>query len=90
MSLSSNGAHSGSSILWATSATTASADAWHKLVPGMLQAYDATTLKQIWTSNAKASDALGTFAKFNAPTVVNGKVYVGSNSSALRVYGLTP
>jgi hypothetical protein len=77
-------------VLWATSATTATADAWHKLVPGMLQAYDATTLVRVWTSTAKAADALGTFAKFNAPVVVGGRVYVGTNSSSLQVYGLTP
>jgi hypothetical protein len=90
LSLSSNGNVPGTAVLWATSATTATADAWHKLVPGMLQAYDATTLARIWTSSAKSSDTLGTFAKFNAPTVVGGKVYVGTNSSALQVYGLAP
>jgi len=56
----------------------------------MLQAYDATTLTRIWTSSAKAGDALGTFAKFNAPIIINGKVYVGTNSSSLQVYGVQP
>jgi outer membrane protein assembly factor BamB len=90
LTLSSNGATAGTGVIWATSAITAAADAWHQLVPGMLQAYDATTLTKVWTSNAKAADALGTFAKFNAPIIINGKVYVGTNSSALQVYGIQP
>jgi hypothetical protein len=90
LSLSSNGSAAGTAVLWTTSATIADADAWHKLVPGVLQAYDATTLKKIWTSADKTADTLGTFAKFNAPTVVAGKVYVGTLSGALQVYGLSP
>ena len=35
-------------------------------------------LRQIWSSDQKPSDSLGMFAKFNPPTVANGKVYVAT------------
>jgi len=35
-----------------------------------------------------ARDRLGNFAKFNTPTVANGKVYVSTFSNPLVVYGL--
>jgi hypothetical protein len=102
LSLSSNGSTMGSGILWATltSATIDTdagiGDAWHRLVPGAMYAFDANNLAvPIWTSLAnKARDDLGILAKFNAPMVANGKVYVGTNAPAgtasgtLRVYGL--
>ena len=78
-------------------------DAWHYLVPGAFYAFDAGNLATpIWTSTAnKARDDLGLLAKFNAPTVANGKVYVASQvapmsdtsstaAGKLQVYGLLP
>jgi hypothetical protein len=64
-------------------------------VAGSLRAFDATNLTTaIWTSPATGTDALGDLAKFNAPVVVNGKVYVVSQSAPdggkLLVYGLRP
>jgi outer membrane protein assembly factor BamB len=88
LSISSNGAVAGTGILWATTQYPANGDAWHSLVPGALYAFDATTLTRIWSSTTNTQDTLGTFAKFNAPVVINGKVYVGTHSNALRVYGL--
>jgi len=35
-------------------------------------------------------DAVGNFAKFVAPTVANGKVYLATFSNRLNVYGLLP
>jgi len=110
LSLSANGATSGSGVLWATFTsakidTTSghTGDAWHYIVPGVLYAYDANNLTTpIWTSTAnKTRDDLGNLAKFNAPTVANGKVYVGSQvapmsdtsstaAGKLQVYGLLP
>jgi hypothetical protein len=53
-------------------------------------AFDAMTLKTIYTSNqAGTRDLLGPLAHFVTQTVVNGKVYVGTQNS-LMVYGLLP
>ena len=98
LSLSANGSTAGTGILWATTVTASTApanDAWHNLVPGTLRAFDATNLTTpIWTSPATGADALSNLAKFTAPVVVNGKVYVVSQGSPdggkLLVYGLRP
>jgi hypothetical protein len=42
-------------------------------VPGRLIAFDANTLKELWSD----SD-LGFFAKFNPPTIADGKVFVAN------------
>ncbi len=63
--------------------------------PGTLYAYDAnnlsgSTFNELYNSNqAGARDTLDLAAKFNVPTVANGRVYVGSMSQ-LTVYGLLP
>jgi hypothetical protein len=110
LSLSANGSTAGSAVLWATLTSTRidtssgkMGDAWHYLVPGALYAFDANNLgTPIWMSTTnKARDDLGVLAKFNAPTVANGKVYVAaqvappsdSASTAggkIQVYGLLP
>jgi hypothetical protein len=101
LSLSADGSTAGTGVVWATltSATIDPAtmgDAWHKIAVGALYAFDAADLsKPLWTSTANQTrDALGNLAKFNAPVVVNGKVYVASQLSPdggkIQVYGLTP
>jgi hypothetical protein len=56
---------------------------------GSLQAYDATNLKlNLYDSSAtNGRDTLPQAVKFTTPTVVNGKVYVGTSSS-VGVFGL--
>jgi len=54
----------------------------------ILTAYDALTLKRLYTSSQnKSRDALPDLPHFANLMVVNGKVYIGTNST-LEVYGL--
>lgn len=89
VSVSSNGTTSGTAIVWATAPT---GDPDGATVGGNLYAYDATNLgKLLWsTSQNPARDGYGNYAKFVAPTIANGKVYVGTDSKLVAVYGLLP
>ncbi|MGA2137775.1 MAG: hypothetical protein ABSH14_02835 [Verrucomicrobiia bacterium] len=80
ISLSANTNAPGSGILWGTEGSSG----------GTLHAYEANNVAhELWNSQQiPARDALGTFAKFCAPTVANGKVYAATFSSNLVVYGL--
>jgi len=80
VSVSSNGSNNG--LLWAVPQS----------VPAILYAFDAGNLGTRLYSSSQASvgrDKLGSTAKFVAPTIANGKVYIGG-TSALSVYGLLP
>jgi uncharacterized protein (TIGR03437 family) len=86
IAVSSNGTLPGTGIVWVT---TAPLDGPNQ--PGTLVALDALNLTNtLWTSSVDPTDTLGYFAKFVAPTVANGKVYVASFSNAVLVYGLKP
>jgi hypothetical protein len=56
----------------------------------VLRAFDATDIAtELWNSHQDAKrDDCGSFPKFAVPTVANGKVYYGSFSKRLCVYGL--
>lgn len=88
LSLSANGAQNG--ILWAN--LPWQGDANVNVVPGVLRAFDATDLsKELWNSHQITTrDDFGNYAKFSAPTVANGKVYLATFSNQLAVYGLLP
>lgn len=75
----------GTAIVWEVTA-----DYNARQLPGTLHAFDATDLShELWSSDmVPTRDTLGRFAKFVAPTVVNGRVYVATFSGQLAIYGL--
>lgn len=78
-----------SGILWAATTNGQSAD--HGSAPGVLYAFDAENLEEIWNSDMNANrDRLGTFAKFVPPLIENGKVYIPNFDDSVIVYGLLP
>lgn len=82
MAISSNGSADG--ILWETTGNHSSDG-----VPGTLHAWNASDLtEELWNSDMHDGDALGSFAKFVAPVVANGRVYVPTFSNQVVVYGL--
>ena len=89
LALSWDGQNDDTAVIWAAHPTYD--DANNKSVLGTLRAYDALDLNnELWTSDTDAAgnDRLGSLAKFNPPVVANGKVYVGTFSRELVVYGL--
>ncbi len=96
LSLSADGQANG--ILWA--ATNAQGQsgglgAWHMTEPGILYAYNLANMAQIWSNEQNpARDDCGNYAKFTAPTIANGRVYLPSfgtaqtQSGQVCVYGL--
>ncbi len=73
-----------SAILWAIRA-----DAFNTPGPAVLLAYDATNIgKLLYSSDQSGTrDAAGNAVKFSVPTVVNGRVYLGTQNE-VDVYGL--
>jgi hypothetical protein len=89
LTISANGAASGTGIVWASMA--AFQDGIHGLVAGVLRAYDAETLRELWTSEQSAArDRVGTLMKFVPPVVVNGRVYLPNHDNQVAVYGPLP
>jgi uncharacterized protein (TIGR03437 family) len=76
-SISANGDHD--AIVWVLSSYN------------ILHAYDARNLAiELYNSNQnRVRDAVGKYVKFTPPTIANGKVYAGTQTS-LDVYGLLP
>ena len=84
LSLSANGSDPKTGIVWSSHPIKGS-------LQGVLRAYDASDIsKELWNSDAdpSAHDQVGAHTKFNSPTVANGKVYLGTTSNQLVVYGL--
>src|SRR6266550_2608864 len=87
LSVSSNRSQEGTGILWASYAYTG--DAEHAVSPGILRAFDANDVsKQLWNNQLNPRDAAGNYAKFAAPTIANGHVYLPTFSNGVVVYGL--
>lgn len=85
LAVSANGGADGSGLVWLTTGDSNASGQ-----PGTLHALDAADLsKELWNSGLNAvRDGMGRFAKFVAPTVANGRVYVPTFSNALVIYGL--
>lgn len=98
LSLSADRSVPGTGIVWASTYDVGEdeEDAIHSLRPGVLRAFDAQNItRQLWRSNERERDQLGTLAKFNPPTVANGRVYMAAFGNdrrgllgKLKVYGL--
>jgi hypothetical protein len=100
LTVSANGTSDQSAIVWA--ALPDGVDAIHQDAPGRLIAFAASPqgnrLQELWRSDRTPGFAGAgtisslkssfTFAKFSAPTVINGKVYLATFSNQLRVYGV--
>ena len=55
----------------------------------IIRAFDANDItKELWNSSQDTNDAPGNFAKFSAPTIANGHVYLATFSNQVVVYGL--
>ncbi|GAC1349408.1 MAG: hypothetical protein NVSMB27_22280 [Ktedonobacteraceae bacterium] len=81
LTLSANGKNMGSGIVWASHPHSQQfgRDANQHVVLGILRAYDASNLSnELWNSEMNPADSIGNFAKFNPPTIANGKVYLAS------------
>jgi outer membrane protein assembly factor BamB len=85
LSVSSNGNKPGTGIIWASIPLK---DSGTSIAPGMLLAFDALTLHELWDSlQVSSRDDYGNYAKFVPPTVANGKVYMATSSEEVFVYG---
>jgi len=57
-------------------------------VPGILYAFDAMTMQELYSSNNPCTnDAINPATKFSVPTVANGYVYVGTESDNVNTIG---
>jgi len=87
LTVSANGNTGGTGIVWAS--MPLNEDAMHGLHAGVLRAFNAETLNEIWNSEQNPSrDRTGTLMKFVPPLVVNGRVYMPNHDNAVSVYGL--
>jgi hypothetical protein len=85
MTISALGSQSGTGIVWAT--VPRIGDANQATVPGNLYAFNAENLDLLWSSTGPGDDLLN-FSKGSPPIVANGKVYTGTLSKFVTVYGL--
>jgi hypothetical protein len=87
LSISSHQNEAGTGIVWATHVVRKNGE--YALVAGVLRAFDAATLRELWNSGIDPSDPefLGVHAKYAAPTIAAGNVYVATGSGKLVVYG---
>jgi len=79
-SISSSGTSDG--IVWAIDSSAYCTPQSGSCGPAILHAYSATTLaNELWNSSQGSGNAAGNAVKFTVPTVVNGKVYIGTRGN---------
>ena len=89
ISISSDADAAGSAVLWTVRSKRASAGLASSAGAGVLEAFDALDITQrLWTSETNPADGVGNIAKFAPPMIANGRVFVGTASNELVVYGL--
>lgn len=98
ISVSANGSATGTGIVWATRALGSTGGGGfnsNSPVGGALYAFNAENVAtKLWDSTMVAADKLANAPKYIAPTIANGKVYVGtlgaapSSGGEVAVYGL--
>ena len=92
LAVSSSGGAAGTGILWATSSTGANGIPGH----GTLHAFDAANVaRELWNSDMKPEDSIGTFTKFANPVVSGGRVFMAAGATItypdqIVEYGLLP
>ena len=88
LSVSSNLQDTASAIVWACFPNNGNAN--NQVRPGTIAAYRGNDVSagELWNSDMDVHDMMGNFAKFNSPTVANGKVFVPTFSNNIKVYGL--
>jgi hypothetical protein len=102
LSASSNGNDPETGIVWAN-LPAQDYDAVERVVPGRLVAFRASPanghLQELWRSDRDPGNASARgrrplasyflFAKYNYPTIANGKVYLATFSNQVNVYGIS-
>ncbi|MDQ2885346.1 MAG: hypothetical protein M3Y39_04585 [Chloroflexota bacterium] len=88
-SISSNGNIPGTGIVWVNSPSRCFSPGCNPQGAGVLRAYDATNLgRELYNSQQNAArDRADSYVKFSAPTIADGKVFVGTQTR-LDIYGL--
>ena len=88
-SISSNKSAPGTGIVWVISPASCGGPGCAPSGPGALRAYNATNISQeLYNSEQNFTrDRLDSYVKFSVPTIANGKVFVGTQTS-LNIYGL--
>ena len=88
-SISSNNSVPGTGIVWVISPASCGGPGCAPSGPGALRAYNATNISQeLYNSEQNFTrDRLSSYVKFSVPTIANGKVFVGTQTS-LDIYGL--
>jgi PQQ-like domain len=87
ISVSSNGT-AGSGVVWTVRPAQGGTGLSANPGAGIVQAFASSDItRELWNSNS-TRDNLGSIAKFASPTIANGRVYIGTGSRELVVYGL--